>query len=37
MQDMESSDTDSFGTPSGSPAKARLIQRVSSVESGESE
>ncbi|KAK7097654.1 hypothetical protein V1264_004600 [Littorina saxatilis] len=32
--DAESDDTDSFGTPSGSPAKARLIQRVSSIESG---
>ena len=31
----ESDDTDSFGTPSGSPAKGRLLQRVSSVESGE--
>ncbi|KAK7489874.1 hypothetical protein BaRGS_00018896, partial [Batillaria attramentaria] len=32
--DGESDESDSFGTPSGSPAKARLIQRVSSVESG---
>ncbi|XP_025087931.1 uncharacterized protein LOC112560341 isoform X3 [Pomacea canaliculata] len=32
--DAESDDTDSFGTPSGSPAKGRHLQRASSVESG---
>ena len=35
-QEVESDDTDSFGTPSGSPAKGKVMQRVSSIESGKS-